>query len=214
MDKVLNLLKQRIYSVPGILFENYRKLKLTSDELVVLIYLINNSDNILNYESISNDMNIDIKEVLNIVNGLNEKDMIGIKLDKVNGKSMEVYSLDNLYNKLSFLVIKDEPKKENKEELFSIFEKEFGRTLTPMDYEIISAWQEADFKDEIIILALKEAVYNGVNNLRYIDKILYEWKRKGIKSKEDVDKDRANFNKKSSPKNLELFDYDWLHEEE
>ena len=59
-------------------------------------------------------------------------------------------------------------------------------------------------------MALKEAVYNGVTNLRYIDKILYEWKKKGIKSKEDIEKERANFKKKSSKG--EVFDYDWLNE--
>lgn len=214
MDKVLSLLKQRIYSIPAVLFENYKNLKLTGDELVVLVYLINNNDNILNYQSISNDMNIDIKEVLTLINSLNEKDLIAVELNKVNGKSVEMYSLDSLYSKLAFLIIKGEPAKNTKEELFSIFEKEFGRPLTPMDYEIISAWQEADFKDEIIILALKEAVYNGVTNLRYIDKILYEWKKKGINSKEDIEKNRANFNRKQESKNIELFDYDWLNEEE
>jgi len=36
--------------------------------------------------------------------------------------------------------------------------------------------------------ALKEAVLNGVNNLKYIDKILYEWCKKGYKKAQDVHK--------------------------
>lgn len=214
MDKVLNLIKDKTYNISGILLSNYRKLKLTGDEFVVLIYLLNSGDNILNYQEISDKTGIDIKEVLTLVNGLTEKDLITITLEKVNGKSMEVYNLDSLYKRLYFLVIKEEPSKKEKEDLFPIFEKEFGRTLTPMDYEIVTAWQEAGFDDKLIILALKEAVYNGVTNLRYIDKILYEWKKKGIKNKEDIEKDRASFNKKKESKNLELFDYDWLNEEE
>ena len=55
-----------------------------------------------------------------------------------------------------------------------------------MEYEIINAWLEKSYSEEMIIGALKEAVYNGVNNLRYIDKILYEWSKKGFKNMNDV----------------------------
>lgn len=213
MDKVLNLIQDKTYNISGILLANYRKLKLNGDEFVVLVYLINNNDKTLNYQDISEKTGIDKKEVLMLVNSLVEKDLISINLDKVNGKSVEVYNLDSLYKKLYFFIIKEEPKKD-KVDLFPVFEKEFGRTLTPMDYEIITAWQEAGFDDKLIVLALKEAVYNGVTNLRYIDKILYEWKKKGIKNKEDIEKDRSSFNKRKESKNLELFDYDWLNEEE
>ena len=52
--------------------------------------------------------------------------------------------------------------------------------------------------------ALKEAVLNGVNNLKYIDKILFEWKKKGYK--------KVN-NKKEDESLVSLPDYNWLDEE-
>ena len=65
----------------------------------------------------------------------------------------------------------DEKEEEiKKEDIYTIFEKEFGRTLSSMDYEIINAWIDNGFSEELVIAALKEAVYNGVPNLRYIDK--------------------------------------------
>ena len=97
-----------------------------------------------------------------------------------------------------------------------MFEKEFGRTLSPMEYEIINAWQENNISDETIILALKEAVYNGVTNLRYIDRILSEWTKKGIKTKEDLEKEKIEFSKRkiqNNSVNNENIDYDWLNEE-
>ena len=94
--------------------------------------------------------------------------------------------------------------------IYDMFEKEFGRTLSPMEYEIIAAWLESNFKEELIIEALKEATYNGVSNLRYIDKILYEWNKKGIKTKEEVIKAQKNFKKGESKK--EVYDYDWLND--
>ena len=71
---------------------------------------------------------------------------------------------------------------------------------------------EKGFSEELILEALKEAEYNGVLNLRYIDKILYEWNRKGFKTVEDVNK---RFNELENTPIFEssVLDYDWLHEQ-
>ena len=89
--------------------------------------------------------------------------------------------------------------KENKTStsLFEMFEQEFGRTLSPMEYEIINGWINDNFSEELIIEALKEATFNGVSSLRYIDRILLEWKKKNIKTKQDVQKTQK---KQSQPK--------------
>lgn len=55
------------------------------------------------------------------------------------------------------------------------FAQEFGRLLTPMEKEIISDWLKEN-TEEIIIKALKEAVFNGAVHMRYINKILKSWK--------------------------------------
>ena len=79
--------------------------------------------------------------------------------------------------------------------------------------EIISAWIENGTSEETIKLALKEATYNGVTNLRYIDRIISEWSKKGIKTQEDVEKSRMNFRQKkeAKPKN-DILNYDWLND--
>ena len=125
----------------------------------------------------------------------------------------EIIDIDNLYKKLALTIINEEEKQDNNDKkinIYSEFEKEFGRTLSPIEYELIGSWGEVN-SEEIIELALKEAVYNGVTNLRYIDKILHEWNRKGFKTKEDIQKDKASFSNKKIEKK-ELFDYDWLNE--
>ena len=67
------------------------------------------------------------------------------------------------------------------------------------------------FKEELILAALKEAVYNGVPNLRYIDKVLYEWNRKGIKMPEDINK--TYILEKSTPVfESSILNFDWLNE--
>ena len=73
--------------------------------------------------------------------------------------------------------------------------------------------------EELIKEALKEATFNGVSNLRYIDKILYEWEKAGIKTKEDVlknNKKRKIKNEEDSKKeiDLDIMEWDWFDEDE
>ena len=131
-------------------------------------------------------------------------------MKRINKVLTETINLDLLYEKLAFSLNQVEEKEDSN--LYSIFESEFGRTLSPMEYEIINSWKDNGYTEELIILALKEATYNGVSNLRYIDKIIYEWGKKGIKNKEDVENNRKQFKNNNSNKNKELFDYDWLND--
>ncbi len=208
INKVIDLIKNEPFYIPNILFKNYRKLNITDSELIVLIYLMN-SDVSFNPKKISKDLNFELNEIMNIINSLTEKGIL--KIDIIDKKVREeVINLEELYKKLSFIIINGEIQ-EKSNNIFDVFEKEFGRTLSPMDYEIISEWQK-NYNDEIILLALKEAVFNGVNNLRYIDKILIDWSKKGIKNEQDIIKDRKNF--QSKKQNKKLFDYDWLNEQD
>ncbi|BCG59871.1 DnaD domain protein [Paenibacillus sp. URB8-2] len=71
--------------------------------------------------------------------------------------------------------------------LFVVFEKEFGRPLSPMECETISGWLDQDrYPEELILLALKESVFAGKVYFRYIDRILLEWSRNRVKNAQDV----------------------------
>lgn len=208
LGKVIDLIRNEPFYIPNILLKNYRKLNITDSELIVLVYLIN-TDISFNPKQIAKDLNFDLSEIMNIITSLTEKGIL--KIDIINKKVREeVINLEELYKKLGFIVVNDEIK-ENSNNIFDVFEKEFGRTLSPMDYEIITDWQK-NYNDEIILLALKEAVFNGVNNLRYIDKILIDWNKKGIKNEQDIINDRKSF--QSKKQNKKLFDYDWLNEQD
>lgn len=205
LGKVIDMLKDNPFYIPSILLKNYRNLNINDSELIILIYLIN-SDKTFNPKKISTDLNFELNETMSLIASLTDKGII--KIDVINKKVREeIFNLDELYNKLAFLIINGKETKSSN--IFDVFEKEFGRTLSPMDYEIISDWQK-DFDDNLILLALKEAVFNNVNNLRYIDKIIRDWSKKGIKTEQDVINDRKKFESKKSSK--KLFDYDWLNE--
>ena len=80
-----------------------------------------------------------------------------------------------------------------------------------MEIEIIKEWLES-YDEELIKEALKEAIYNDVRNLKYVDRILYNWRMKGIKNKEDVLKNKKNYRKATKP--IEpIYDYNWLEDD-
>ncbi len=212
MEKIINLLKEQNIQIPKLLLFNYKKLALTEKDFILLIYLLNENGSIFNPKKISENLNTTLPEILELVDHLSTNGLLSIQLHKQNGVREEQIHLDGLYEKLAYLIINVEEKTEVKSKnIYDLFEQEFGRTLSPMEYEIIGGWCDAGFEQEVIILALKEATYNGVSNLRYIDKILYEWKKKGFQTKQDVEKDRANYQAKKVEKK-ELFDYDWLND--
>lgn len=215
MDQVLELLKERTYQIPKILLFNYHKLNLTDQEFIMLFYLWNSNDSSYNPKQISNDLGVSLNTVLEIINTLSEKGFLSLNIIKINNVRSEIINLDLLYEKLAFLVLKKETKKESTD-LFSLYEKELGRSLSPTEIEIIHGWLDSDATEEMILLALKEAVYNGVVNLRYIDRIIFEWLKKGIRTKEDVEKSRKAFKKTKSKESQKMFNelegYDWLND--
>lgn len=82
--------------------------------------------------------------------------------------------------------------------IYIILEQEFGRPISPMEIEVIDTWKELPI--EIIKLAIKEAVTSNNKAIKYVDKILYNWKSKGIKSVADAEQSIANFRKAKEKK--------------
>lgn len=209
IEKVVNLLREKEINFPRLLLLHYKDLQLDEVELVVLIYLLNQSSE-FNPKKISEDLKMTLQEVLMKIDGLTSKDIIKVEVKKVENIRQEFIDINPLYNRLSYFVVNEEVKEDNPN-IYDTFEREFGRTLSPMEYQIINGWLNDGMNEEMVILALKEATYNGVSNLRYIDKILYEWRSKGLTTKEKIEQNRVQHNKKEKK---ELFDYNWLDDEE
>lgn len=211
MEKVINLIKEKTMVVPYVLFSNYKELNIKDDELILIIYLLNDSNKVYNPKKISEVLNIETGKVLEMVNELAIKDILSITVKIENKIHVEYLSLDNLYKKLAFLIVNDKEVESVNTNIYDNFEKEMGRPLSPIEYELISGWQVNKVSDELILLALKEAVYNGAVSLRYIDRILYDWTKKGIKTEADVNLEKQKFKKKKETP--DIFNYDWLNDD-
>lgn len=219
-SKIIDILKEGNIVIPSYLLKNYKKLKLELNEFIFLMYLYNKGNNIVfDPVKFSNDLGIELEKTLEYVSNLNDKNYLKVEVVKNDKGIMEEHiSMDDFYSKLSLLLAEEINTVDNsKSNVFEVIEKEFGRTLSPIEYEIIKAWLDSNISEELITEALKEATFNGVSNLRYIDKILYEWGKKGIKTKEDVEKNKQKRNSsrsKNEDLDLDIMDWNWFEDEE
>ena len=86
----------------------------------------------------------------------------------------------------------------NKLNIYEYVESNFRRTLSPIEMEKIKTWTD----NELTRYAVAVAVLNGVNNLKYVEAILENWKMENITTVEQAKKQ----NKKLKEKVPEWFD--------
>ena len=195
---ILNLFREKNIVLPLLLLKNYKKFNLELNEFIFLIYLYNLGDKtVFNPNQFSNDLNIDLPEVMSLIGILTDKNLIKVEVLK-NDKGLmeEVILLDDFYNKITYVLIEE---------------------YNQGDNEIIKSWLENGYTEELVKEAVREAVFNGVSNLKYMDKILYEWEKAGIKTVNDVEERRKKFQKNKEKENdvdIDIVDWDWFESEE
>ena len=209
--KLNELIKSKTITIPLYVLKMYKEFNLSSDEMILLLFLYDKDSYVFDPNMIANSLDMEIMEVMNGISKLTDKGLINV-VTKTNdsGIKEEVFDLSVLFDKITIKIID----KLNKEEesninVYGILEEEFNRKLTPMECEMVDDWKKNNYSNELIKEAVREATLNGVNSLRYIDKILYEWNRKGFKKKEDLKN-----NKKETKEQVEIYNCDWLESDE
>ena len=196
--------------IPLYILKYFKKLNLTMDEFIFLMYLYNKQDNLdFNPEKIALDLNLDIMEVMGYISILTDKGYITLDVLKTENNILEeVINLNNFYERIStFLInsevdIKEENKKEN---ILQYVEQELGRPLNSLEIKTIHDWQEAKIDDSLIMEALKIALNDGVYSLKYIDKILFDFKNRGYQNAQEIKKEVEP----TSTKSNEIEFVDW-----
>ena len=211
-DGLLAGLRTGKAQVPTLLLTGYRELGLTDTEAMLLIHLILFAERERNEfptpDEIAGRMSAGPDEVMAALSRLIKAGFLSIEegVHPVSGVRFERYGLDAMYSKLvSWWAEQTRADRANEtakpqtgKNLFTVFEKEFARPLTPMELEMISGWLDQDgYSEDLIRAALKEAVFAGKVHFRYIDRILLEWQRNRIVTVEQAKEHRQKFRGRS-----------------
>jgi len=139
-----------------------------------------------------------------------EADRIRTYRQQIKQEQLGCTNVQQMYDK-NTPEIEIELKKEleielEQEDIYTYIEKNFGRTLSPIEYEQISKWED----NELTRYAIKQAVLNGKYNFKYINTILNNWKKKHITTIQEAIQDDENFKKKTQNKDTipEWYDKD------
>ncbi|MDR3601171.1 MAG: DnaD domain protein [Desulfosporosinus sp.] len=86
------------------------------------------------------------------------------------------------------------------ENLVRAFEQELGRLLTHLECENLDRWLSSNFSEELIIEALRRGVSAGIRNFRYLDSILREWEKKGLRTRAEIEAEDVYFQSRQEKK--------------
>lgn len=186
-------------SVPLKLLTDYRSLGLNEQDVVLILQIhrfLQQNNEFPTPSEIASTLTISEAECVDNLRRLIQKSLLEIKqLRNDQNKLSEAYSLEPLWVKL--FSSEEKKNKENIEgTIFILFEQEFGRPLSPFEIETVNAWLDEDLlAPSLIKAALRESVLMGKLNFKYIDRILREWKKKGIHTVEQAREESKSFRK-------------------
>lgn len=206
--KSSDIFKSTNFTYNNLFIKKIADYNLSLSEFLLLNYFINYNVEELSIDEISKHLSLSNEVILESYNGLINKKIIKIKTKNKNGIIFESISLDDFYDKID-QSIKSEKKNITLDDIIRIFEEASKEKITDMEKEVINAWIHNGFDASIIISAINEAKYNGICNIRYIDKVLSEWGNNEIKDSTQLENYYIENNK---PSDKELFDYNWLDE--
>ncbi|MFV9510648.1 DnaD domain protein [Tepidibacillus sp. LV47] len=234
---LLELFQEGSTAISNLLLSHYKELGLSDQEMMLIIHLLYFQEKGNLFPAVSElekRMTLNTEEIMRLLQRLVRQNYIRIdeKKDEITEILSEAYNLTPLYQKFIHWLIYQHQKqqmqtKQHEKEkevinIFQIFEQEFGRPLSPMEIEMINTWIDQDhYSTELIHYALKEAVFSNKLSFRYIDRILFEWQRKNLKTIDQIKLHIKNFREKQTnykynkeKKDYPEFEfYNWLEED-
>ncbi|VDH01640.1 DNA replication protein dnaD [Lysinibacillus sphaericus] len=197
-------IEQGNVTIPQLFFNSYKKLGIQDSDAMLILQMEAYRAQHIEFPTpsdFSSRMDLTENEVSQVLQRLMQKGYLKIgQTSDSNGVLFEQFSLHPLWEAVLECEIGSQNKtveakeKEEEGQIFHVFEQEFGRLLSPMECETIAMWIDQDHHGiNIIKAALKEAVIAQKLSMRYIDRILFEWKKKNVTTLADVEKQTKAF---------------------
>lgn len=213
-------------TIPDILLLHYKTFGLNELDVMVVIQIhrsIQQGNYFPTLDELTKVLTIDENQCSQILRKLIQRNLLKIeRLENPHQQLSEAYSLEPLWEKLYQPVVEEKSKSEDGS-LFILFEQEFGRPLSPFEIETVNVWLDEDkIAPSLIKAALRESVLMAKLNFKYIDRILREWKKKGIHTVEQAREASKRFHNHQQSKQTSentkkrdtSFYYNWLEGED
>ncbi|WP_127506524.1 DnaD domain-containing protein [Paenibacillus humicus] len=199
-----SLMGERGIFLPALLLRSYRELGLSDSDMMLLLQLMMFRDSLRQDFPTPDELGrltgTTAKSVQQQLGRLIKEGFLTINdaVDAASGIRYERYDWQGWLERAAAWAASERPEPASPEpaarqtaamelNLFSVFEQEFGRLLSPMECERISSWLDLDqYSDELIRFALREAVFAGKLHFTYIDRILLEWSRNRVSTPEEA----------------------------
>ncbi|WP_085523579.1 DnaD domain-containing protein [Tuberibacillus sp. Marseille-P3662] len=188
-----HLLMNNQLQLPKLLLDYYKQLDLNEEECMLLIHIhryISDGNTFPTPDELAERMTVTTEQCARHLRHFVQKGLLSLNQSDQQDMYSEEYSLMPLWERIVQLFSQDNQTQQDNQQqmsLYTLFENEFGRPLSPIECETLGMWVDQDqHEPEIIKAALREAVISGKLNFRYIDRILFEWKKQGVKTLEQA----------------------------
>lgn len=152
-----------------------------------------------------------VAEVNRSMSNLTEKGLLQYKTIALNGEIEAVFDALPALERLDEIVenhssVAQAVSQNVLKDLVETFQQEIGRFLTPFEIEdLTKTIQDDKTSPELVTAALREAVFNGKANWKYIQAILRNWRREGITTVAQVEAKREE-REATNPQNITVSD--------
>ena len=152
-----------------------------------------------------------VAEVNRSMSNLTEKGLLQYKTIALNGEIEAVFDALPALERLDEIIenhssVAQAVSQNVLKDLVETFQQELGRLLTPFEIEdLTKTIQDDKTSPELVTAALREAVFNGKANWKYIQAILRNWRREGITTVAQVEAKREE-REATNPQNITVSD--------
>lgn len=212
----LSAFQQGNLVLPSALYLHFQEIFSSSEDFLVWqFFYLQNTTALEEIEpsQIAESIGKTVSEVNRIMSHLTEQGLLQYKTIELNGEIEAIFDASPALEKLDELLganLSQQPTTKVSQnvlkDLVETFQQELGRLLTPFEIEdLTKTIQEDKTNPDLVKAALREAVFNGKANWKYIQAILRNWRREGITTLAQVEakrEEREAFN----PQNVTVSD--------
>lgn len=186
------LLDQKLIDQQGLLLLNYKAIGMDEQTLVclMLIYKLNQQGiQFVTPAHLEQFMPLSSKQIDELLVLMIQKEYLLMDYTHATLRPNEDVIFALILNRYKCEAIQQEKlSNSGVTSLFAHIEKEFGRSLSPIEISTLQEWYHI-YGEKMIYNALKEAILSGVKNFRYIDRILVNWQKQGYQATKFVEVD-------------------------